>query len=366
MEDIYEKYIQLETPRYKLKVNKNTYNIDIGISFERMEKYFEDCSKKSYKEAYYNMFFYDIELDEKMLTQEQKSGFLNAVLEENQLKKFYNEIDNKDIYERFNIALKKQRDVFKFRNRKIPNPIQIFVETYFKQITQIVNSETIRNIYKSADSVVEVIRKAIVFYKSDIDEQQLKKMELGYEKWAKYGWTSVPSGPVFLFFKVDAIDQNTADEICLKYLKNDIGRILTTINGKIKNNSNYSEAIECFKLEYYTATAMIITSIIEREIMELIMDKDGRKPRMKMIAQKYKEKYLENKDELLNYYLMIVNLSKFLEQFFEYGNDFIEQIDYLNRNFLMHGWRDVKINKIDCIKLFLCLYNIVFLKSDNV
>lgn len=365
MKEKEEMIIQLKMPMYELKVNKKIYNIDIGISFERMEKYFEDCKKNSYKESYYKMFFEDIDLNEMELTQKQKDELFNKVLKENGLKKIYNTIDSEDIFERFYKALKKQIDIFPSIIIKKQSYIQEFAEKYIKQISQIYDSKMIKYIYEDTNSVLESLKKVIVFNKSDFDEKKLKKMELNYEKWAEFGWTLVPSGPVFLFSKNNPINQKEADEICLKYLKEDLGRIISSIKGKVKHKKDYEEAMECYNLGYYIATAMILTSIIEREIMEFIIDKEEKKPKTSKIAFKYKEKCLKYNEDLLNYYLIMVNLCKFLERFFEYGNDFIEQVDYLNRNFLMHGWRDLEITKIDCIKLFLCLYNIIFLNSTN-
>lgn len=52
---------------------------------------------------------------------------------------------------------------------------------------------------------------------------------------------------------------------------------------------------------------------------------------------------------------MLYSLLAFLLKIFEDGDDFKEKIDYVNRNYLMHGWLDEDVTKTDCIKLYIAL-----------
>lgn len=55
---------------------------------------------------------------------------------------------------------------------------------------------------------------------------------------------------------------------------------------------------------------------------------------------------------------MLYNLLVFLGKLFEDGNDFKEKVDYVNRNYLLHGWLDNDVTRTDCIKLYIALLNL--------
>lgn len=55
---------------------------------------------------------------------------------------------------------------------------------------------------------------------------------------------------------------------------------------------------------------------------------------------------------------MLYNLLIFLGKLFENGNNFDDKIEYVNRNYLMHGWLDSEVTRTDCIKLYIALLNL--------
>lgn len=56
-------------------------------------------------------------------------------------------------------------------------------------------------------------------------------------------------------------------------------------------------------------------------------------------------------------YLAREGLFYALDVFYKGGDDFKEQPDIMNRNFVDHGMLHRKVRRIDCIQLFLVYYN---------
>ena len=110
---------------------------------------------------------------------------------------------------------------------------------------------------------------------------------------------------------------------------------------------------------------MILTSLIERKLTELPMQsKTDKKARGKAIIDKYKES-LNIEDEGIIELYYFENIFSYLDMFLKDGKDFKRQRFNVNRNFLMHGWRDVNTTQIDCVKLFLALYNVIFIWKNK-
>lgn len=56
---------------------------------------------------------------------------------------------------------------------------------------------------------------------------------------------------------------------------------------------------------------------------------------------------------------MIESLSEYLFLLFSDTNNFKNSKENINRNFLMHGMWESDIQKTDCLKLFLALFNLI-------
>ena len=61
--------------------------------------------------------------------------------------------------------------------------------------------------------------------------------------------------------------------------------------------------------------------------------------------------------------LYCFNTLSCLSTLFESSNNFENEPNHINRHFMMHGMSNRKVTYHDCIKLFLLVYNLVFLSD---
>lgn len=127
------------------------------------------------------------------------------------------------------------------------------------------------------------------------------------------------------------------------------------------NHRDLNEAIFCYENKCYKACAMILCSLIDGEIYKRQSFKQGqRRKGNKKFFEDIKKKGIEQKLLEQGFFMLLMNnLIAYLEKLFENGQDFQIKTDVLNRNFLLHGMNKSKIRKMDCIQLFLALYNVI-------
>lgn len=120
------------------------------------------------------------------------------------------------------------------------------------------------------------------------------------------------------------------------------------------------EAINCYKQNYYRACAMIITSLIERKIV-LFQKSFGEK---NIQVGSYAIRIIGNSLDWMKeksgkeVQLQFIGTFKFLKKFFERTNNFKNDKIMINRNMLMHGMWTNKLTYVDCLKLFIALFDI--------
>lgn len=145
---------------------------------------------------------------------------------------------------------------------------------------------------------------------------------------------------------------------------NSITKMLNDFNKSFNssNNNYYVYVIEAEKLFYskcYMGCSMLLISSMDRILSETVIDKDKKQigiNAVKLIKEKFK---LKKKKDILNM-LVLYNLCVYLKKLFESGNNFINNINYINRNYLFHGWQNksIEIGRNDCIKMLNALYNL--------
>lgn len=184
-------------------------------------------------------------------------------------------------------------------------------------------------------------------------------------QWAEFGWTVIEEAPISLFNQAP-ISQKNADTICLEYFQEEnINKLLNEVQKTAILNDYIEESIELFNLGYYRPCAMLIIAYIDRVISNNIIDLT-KKSRTKQIGKagiNLMDSTIAEKEKVqpLDMILIFVqkNLIEFLKKLFKAGDDFKNlNLDYINRNYLMHGWLNYKIEKIDCIKLYNALLNL--------
>lgn len=209
----------------------------------------------------------------------------------------------------------------------------------------------------------ELIRK--IFYELTYVDSSLIKEEAHYvEKMAEFGWTYCYT----IRANFNQVNVETLEEIdCYFYnefTKDGYDEIIEIYVDAIKIypqiHNELLEAVACYENKEYRGCAMIITSLIEKLFIlsqKQAFDSQNVKTGLGATNRIYKmfDDHLTRLGE--DFYLTIISMQKFLNIFFEKTNNFQDDKKIINRNMLMHGMWTNDVTRIDCMKLFLALYN---------
>ena len=345
-----------------ITINKNNkeYMIDISLSIKKYKKYMEIAQSINFEKAFNEIFLENINIKE--FDENDILYIISKIVDYYKIEKIYNNINEENIYKRIYDALYKyqtqvldeSKEIIANSLTKALNNLNIDFEKVFKNITNSLKKLQ-HNLQKKFSNVIKELPS----------KKQLSQIKKNHKKWGKFGWTIIPNMDLTFFYEVPKT-QKEADEKCLAILSDkEIKKIKSYIYKNVKHRKKFNEVQKCYDNQYYLATAMILTSLIERKITELpLKDKNDKKARGKEQITKFKEELNIKDNDIINLYYL-ENLISYLNMFLEKGNDFKRQPFNVNRNFLMHGWRDRDTTKVDCIKLFLALYNIILLWENR-
>ena len=199
-------------------------------------------------------------------------------------------------------------------------------------------------------------------------EEQKKILIESYKTWGSMGWSVIPHAPLKLFNSVpDTIKE--ADKIALQYFDKDgMEHLFSNLKKKRIKKEDINSAIYCFENKQYKACALLLFGIIDAKLIRLQSIRKTEKRRkvggkaVKELETKYREKMDE--EYFLYHMLYATGLLSCLNTFFADGNDFRQEPDVINRNFIDHGMNRRRVRKKDCIQLFVALYDLVEFLED--
>ena len=291
-------------------------------------------------------------------------GFINEMLNTNtDLRFLFEENGIKDnIYHKFITSIKVYSDL---ESKKAFSRITEMSQTMLSSFKFIMPSFIEFN--DSINLVLENINIQLKSISMKIDLSLLKQEQLitSHRMWGEMGWTIMPNAPSELFNEAPE-DIISSNKKAMSYFReNTIDELFTEILGiKGINKSYVKEAIYAYKNKRYLSCSMILFSIIDSKLIILQRDEDKRKGR-RLTGSKAASKLLErlknekNIEEMFMSLLIYENTLTCLKVLFSDGEDFKEQPTIINRNFLHHGMFKRKVNRKDCIQLFLLYYNLI-------
>ena len=292
---MYKENLEIIEPEYLKKyiiIDKagKEYIISTVLKISKYEQYLENAKNGNYEEAFCELIS-DSYTNITELSQDEKKQIINGIIENNNLQEYYEKIEEEDLYKKLYITLKTYRT-------EMTRGIGEVASNFKKGITELIKP-LIRINY---DKVLERIKNKLVEFQKSLNiflegalknipnKKEINRIRKNYKKWGKYGWTILPSAPIY-FFNECPSKQSQADKICMNQIdEKELKNITTYICKNIKYRKKFNEAIKCYNFGFYLATAMILTSLIERKLTELPMQsKTDKKARGKAIIDKYKE-----------------------------------------------------------------------------
>lgn len=187
-----------------------------------------------------------------------------------------------------------------------------------------------------------------------------------YKQWGYYGWTAFPfmSDQDFQTFPES---KEFADQAMIPLCtKENLFDLVEEIKDyKILSNNDLDEALFCFKKKHYKPCAYMLLSFIERLL--IITAKQINPTSHAYSGRATKIIYDDIDDKSYDHFefdlLYCFNTLSCLSTLFESSNNFENEPNHINRHFMMHGMSNRKVTYHDCIKLFLLVYNLVFLSD---
>lgn len=196
-----------------------------------------------------------------------------------------------------------------------------------------------------------------------ISEERKEQLFESHRKWGQYGWTLDPNGAFDELFNSPPIDKKDADSKALKCLKEPELLFQEICSHNRVKKSDLTEAVNDFNDKRYKSCALILLSLIDAQLIRFQRMEEtqgnGRKVGYKAVLKAQNRIGYKEHHEWLFLAMYYENLFACLEKIFESGNDFKNQPDIINRNFLDHGMSTRPIRRKDCLQLFLLYCNVL-------
>ncbi len=219
--------------------------------------------------------------------------------------------------------------------------------------------------YASIPQWISAINDELLQYKSILEHIE-KKLDWdallqSYELWGDYGWAVIGHAYIKFHFNPPK-DQIDADKKALGFFKIKdlilLWKSLKEMPFSKQEINDINESINCFKYQNYKACTMVICALIDGIGIKLQHDNEIRlKVGKKAISGIEKRLTKTWNSNTCFSYLSCKNLLKCLYRLYD-GNNFENEPNAYNRNYIFHGMSMRKVLRKDCIKLYLILYNL--------
>ncbi len=214
--------------------------------------------------------------------------------------------------------------------------------------------------------IVETIQKINT---PGYSEEKKKELVKSYKKWGEYAWTT-NSILKFNYFSSLPNSLEDADKRMEKYCTLDnVIDIKNKLIDKGVNVADLEEALFNFEKGKYKSCTLILFALIDHE---LILKGFKHPPKENQLEGDFKlgfsaicEYKKQNKKDYDKSFLFsnlyFLNLMEALMTLFKPTENFTNEPDIINRNYISHGMSNRAVTKIDCFKVWSALYSLVIL-----
>ena len=311
------------------------------------------------------------------------NNYIYAILDENsELNALYEQYaEEKDICYKFALAVK---DMWKGVTRELAQitPTISMPQVLFG-LQQFAN--TLASLKKVAEPLLKVagqLANIIGTYSAQINyifsnikfpqisDERKEELRKSYGIWGQYGWTMPPFAEASIFNKAP-VTIAEAHKYMVPYCSKDNMTELFKMIDELPNlckkeKKDLREAEFNFDHKNYKSCAMLIFSLLDAKLIRMqrkedINDRTKRRDSGVQAANHIKDRIEKEHDINKKFFMLLsyTNLFACIEEFFAKGNDFKDQPQLANRNFVDHGMLHKNVRRRDCIQLFLLYYNFV-------
>lgn len=222
-------------------------------------------------------------------------------------------------------------------------------------------SEGLSEIYEAVFSNLAPMMKALAKVSSSINWDEIVE---GAKVWGSHGWAVTNDQFYVNGSSRPPASLAEADKEYLGFL--DLDAIFIDLESNVRKKKDTQEAIELFREKHYKPCAMMLCSLIDRELLRVCcgprrnedVGKQGRRQWSRRL--KKAREPLESEERKADVGVMrlldFVNICAAVFYFFDDADDFKREIEgELNRNFLDHGMMYKPVRRKTCVKLFVLL-----------
>lgn len=210
-----------------------------------------------------------------------------------------------------------------------------------------------------ADAIENAFKNFTIPELSDVDKQEIIESN---KQWGKLGWNLFQDAPLNFFYTPPGSSSEVAAKVKPYCSSASIKRLLDDLRCQKVNKSDLESAIFCYRNKQYKACSLLLFGLIEATLIRS-QERPDLKRRRKTgtgAVEGLQKQFKEKTDAQLFYeFLYAISLFACLEVFFSNGNDFKNEPQTINRNFLAHGMSRRPVRKRDCIQLFYTLDNLM-------
>ena len=194
----------------------------------------------------------------------------------------------------------------------------------------------------------------------DFSEEEIAQILDAYAQWGKCGWTP-PMGIQFNQMYTPPLNQQQADEKMLRYCTDaEVERLFEQIRKQpLACQNDFEEAVFCYTNQKFKACALLLFALLDGLVISHQKEKDKnphthRRDSGHKAFDKLHERFIKtHPDSKIPKLFVCKAMVACFSNFFEQGKDFVNEPQNLNRNYVDHGMGQRKVEKTDCIKLFL-------------
>lgn len=184
-----------------------------------------------------------------------------------------------------------------------------------------------------------------------------------FKDWANYGWGIIDYVPKDRTYFKEVENVQEADTVMAAELSEKIiTDLIIDIRKTDLQSDRFDEAIACFNDKKYTACILILFSIIDAYSLKLQELTTKRRKLANSLSKELLENEAINELTLVTYLRVYMPLQA-ITVLFATGNDFKDEPNLPNRNFISHGMNQREVTKIDCVKVLSIISNLADIKE---
>lgn len=181
----------------------------------------------------------------------------------------------------------------------------------------------------------------------------------GYEEWGKYGWSFSPSISWDLFKNAPA-SHEYANNVMAEYMTDEeIDSMVYALKVVDADIEELNEALSCYNQGMYKACALLLFGIIENKTYRFGYLNEKKKVKTGLTFAKQHK--IEKQYDSFTLQGVLVNITETIKKIYSHGNDFKENMNIINRNYLAHGMSKRNISKLECFQVWCLAYSTLVL-----